>query len=89
MNHYQTKDGRFISLVFLNDSDVDWVDLCEHLDHRELATDSRFATASARSANSAEGVRTLDGIFGQRPLEEWEEDLGYHSRSLGPVTEPP
>jgi len=75
MNHYQTKDGRFISLVFLNDSDVDWVDLCEHLDHRELATDSRFATASARSANSAEGVRTLDEIFGQRPLEEWKKIL--------------
>ncbi len=75
MNHYQTKDGRFISLVFLNDSDVDWVDLCEHLDHRELATDSRFATAAARSANSAEGVRTLDDIFGQRTLEEWKKTL--------------
>ena len=75
MNHYQTKDGRFISLVFLNDSDVDWVDLCEHLDHRELATDSRFATASARSANCAEGVRTLDDIFGQRTLEEWKKIL--------------
>jgi crotonobetainyl-CoA:carnitine CoA-transferase CaiB-like acyl-CoA transferase len=75
MNHYQTKDGRFISLVFLNDSDVDWVDLCEHLDCPDLATDSRFATASARLAHSTEGVRMLDDIFGQRSLEEWKEIL--------------
>ena len=75
MNNYRTKDGRFISLVFLNDPDPDWVDLCEHLDRRDLANDSRFATASARAANSAAGVPILDEIFAQRTLDEWKKIL--------------
>jgi crotonobetainyl-CoA:carnitine CoA-transferase CaiB-like acyl-CoA transferase len=74
-NAYRTSDARFISLVFVNDPDVDWVDLCAHLDHSELATDPRFATTSARAANRAEAVELLDDIFAQRTLDEWKKIL--------------
>ena len=75
MNAYRTKDGRFISLVFVNDQDLDWVDLCEHLNRPDLAFDARFATASARSTNRAAGVALLDDLFAQRTLEEWKKTL--------------
>jgi crotonobetainyl-CoA:carnitine CoA-transferase CaiB-like acyl-CoA transferase len=72
MNAYRTKDERFVSLVFVNDPDADWADLCEHLDRPELARDERFATGSGRSTNRADAVRLLDEIFSQRTLEEWK-----------------
>jgi crotonobetainyl-CoA:carnitine CoA-transferase CaiB-like acyl-CoA transferase len=75
MSNYRTKDDRFLSLVFVNDPDPDWADLCTHLDRPELATDPRFASAAARSANKAEGVRILDAIFATRTLEEWKKIL--------------
>ena len=75
MNNYRTRDGRFLSLVFVNDPDVDWADLCQHLGRPELATDSRFATSAARTLNRAEGVRILDDVFAERTLEEWKKVL--------------
>lgn len=75
MNNYRTKDGRFISLVFLNDPDEDWADLCHHLERSELATDARFATTAARRANGPEGVRILDELFAQKTLSEWRNVL--------------
>jgi crotonobetainyl-CoA:carnitine CoA-transferase CaiB-like acyl-CoA transferase len=74
-NAYRTSDGRFVSLVFVNDPDVDWADLCKHLDRPDLATDPRFATGAGRSANRAEAVRLLDDIFSERSLAEWKKVL--------------
>jgi crotonobetainyl-CoA:carnitine CoA-transferase CaiB-like acyl-CoA transferase len=88
MNQYRTKDDRFISLVFLNDHDVDWLDLCEHLDRNDLATDPRFATAADRYANRIDGVRTLDEIFGQRTLAEWKKILVTARGVWAPVQSP-
>ncbi len=48
-NAYRTKDGRFLSLVFVNDPDVDWVDLCEHLGRPDLAADPRFVNDRRRA----------------------------------------
>ncbi len=75
LTSYRTRDGRFTSLVFVNDPDEDWADLCRHLGRPDLATEPRFATASARSANRAEAVRLLDGVFAERTLAEWKERL--------------
>jgi len=88
LNYYRTNDGRFISLVFVNDPDADWVDLCSHLNRPDLATDPRFATTSARSANRAEGVRILDEIFAQKSLEEWKEVLVRAHGVWAPVQTP-
>jgi crotonobetainyl-CoA:carnitine CoA-transferase CaiB-like acyl-CoA transferase len=75
LNQYRTSDDRFISLVFVNDPDLDWVDLCGLFDRTDLAVDPRFATASARSEHRAAGVRILDEIFAQQSLEVWRTRL--------------
>ena len=74
--------------MFVNDPDVDWVDLCAHLGHPELATDPRFATASARAANRAEAVRALDDIFAQKTLDEWKQVLVTARGVWAPVQTP-
>ncbi len=85
---YKTSDGRFVSLVFVNDPDGDWADLCQHLGRPELATDPRFVSAAARSANSAEGVKILDEIFATRTLEEWKQALATTRGVWAPVQTP-
>jgi crotonobetainyl-CoA:carnitine CoA-transferase CaiB-like acyl-CoA transferase len=88
MNNYRTKDGRFVSLVFVNDPDVDWADLCEHLDRPDLASDPRFATSAARHLNRTEGVRILDEIFAARTLDEWKKVLVSARGVWSPVQSP-
>jgi crotonobetainyl-CoA:carnitine CoA-transferase CaiB-like acyl-CoA transferase len=85
LNAYRTSDGRFVSLVFVNDPDPDWIDLCEHLGHPELATDPRFATGAARFANRADAVNLLDEIFAQRTLDEWKKVLVTAHGAWAPV----
>jgi crotonobetainyl-CoA:carnitine CoA-transferase CaiB-like acyl-CoA transferase len=75
MNSYRTKDGRFLSLVFVNDPDPDWADLCRHLGREDLATDPRFATAKARAENCGDAVDIFDAIFAERAYEEWKSAL--------------
>jgi crotonobetainyl-CoA:carnitine CoA-transferase CaiB-like acyl-CoA transferase len=72
---YQTKDYRFLSLLFLGDADRDYVDLCEHLERPDLATDSRFVHSSERIANSDELLAILEEIFASKTLVEWREIL--------------
>jgi crotonobetainyl-CoA:carnitine CoA-transferase CaiB-like acyl-CoA transferase len=88
LNTYKTKDGRFITLCFVNDPDGDWVDLCAHLGHPELATDPRFSTTSARMANRAVAVGLLDEIFAQKTLEEWKEVLRTAHGVWAPIQTP-
>jgi crotonobetainyl-CoA:carnitine CoA-transferase CaiB-like acyl-CoA transferase len=85
LNAYRTRDGRFVSLVFVNDPDPDWIDLCEHLGHPELGADPRFATGPARFANRAEAVNLLDEIFAQRTLQEWKKILVTAHGAWAPV----
>ena len=85
---YKTRDGRFVSLVFVNDPDADWTDLCEHLERPELATDPRFSSTAARSANSAAAVQILDDIFAQRTLDEWKLALAAIRGVWAPVQTP-
>ena len=49
---YQTKDYRFINLLFLGDDDRDFLDLTERMGLPEMASDPRYATAQLRMANS-------------------------------------
>jgi crotonobetainyl-CoA:carnitine CoA-transferase CaiB-like acyl-CoA transferase len=71
---YKTADGRFISLVML-ESDRFFGDLVTLLGGAELATDPRFIDAGARAKNSADCVRALDALFGQKTLAEWKPIL--------------
>ncbi|MFI5047285.1 MAG: CaiB/BaiF CoA transferase family protein [Acidimicrobiia bacterium] len=88
LNNYRTKDDRFLSLVFVNDPDDWWADLCEHLGRPDLATDERFATSKARSANTAEAVAVLDEIFAERTLAEWKDALSTALGVWAPVQSP-
>jgi crotonobetainyl-CoA:carnitine CoA-transferase CaiB-like acyl-CoA transferase len=74
--HYQTKDYRFIYLMFLGDDDRDFADLCQRLDRPQLATDPRFVNANTRLANSRALIGILEEVFSAKTLEEWKTILG-------------
>src|ERR1700728_4103813 len=82
---YRTKDGRFIMLSMLGDSDDEWIDLCEHLGRADLGNDSRFATSADRVLNRATAIAIFDEIFAQRSLEEWKTALATTKGVWSPV----
>ena len=71
---YRTKDDRFISLMLLQ-SDKFWADLVGLLGRPDMATDERFADATARAANAGACVDALDEAFGSKTLDEWKQVL--------------
>jgi crotonobetainyl-CoA:carnitine CoA-transferase CaiB-like acyl-CoA transferase len=75
MTAYQTRDHRFVHLLFLGDADRDFTDLCQHLGRPDLAADARFASAAGRFAGRAELMAILDETFARRTLEEWKQTL--------------
>jgi len=88
MGPYQTKDGRFLILGFLGDSQVEWVDLCEHLERPDLATDPRFSTSASRMENRKELMAILDEVFDGRTLAEWKKALLTAKGVWAPVQSP-
>jgi crotonobetainyl-CoA:carnitine CoA-transferase CaiB-like acyl-CoA transferase len=85
---YQTKDCRFLNLLFLGDDDRDYVDLCQRIDRPELADDPRFARAAGRTENSAALIAILDEVFASRTLEAWKEALARARGAWAPVSTP-
>jgi crotonobetainyl-CoA:carnitine CoA-transferase CaiB-like acyl-CoA transferase len=75
MSMYQTKDYRFLYLMFLGNDDRDFADLCEHVGRPELVDDIRFRGAAQRVANTDALMSILEGIFASRTLEEWKRIL--------------
>ena len=75
VNHYQTKDGRFVALCMLQGQRY-WPTFCEIVGRSDLLTDPRFETAAARSKNIATCVAELYAIFRLKTLIEWREILG-------------
>jgi len=71
---YRTADDRFISLILLQ-SDKHWADLVARLGVPDMATDPRFADATARRENAEACIARLDEAFGSRPLAHWKEAL--------------
>jgi crotonobetainyl-CoA:carnitine CoA-transferase CaiB-like acyl-CoA transferase len=74
-NTYETKDGRFIRLLLLNDEQSEWADLCQHLGRPDLIADERFLTRADRLSNAGVGTQIFDELFAQRTLAEWKEAL--------------
>lgn len=72
---YQTKDYRFVYLLFLGDDPRDYNDLCERVGRPDLVTDPRFRELRDRSANSAELTSIFEGVFASRTLAEWKDAL--------------
>jgi crotonobetainyl-CoA:carnitine CoA-transferase CaiB-like acyl-CoA transferase len=74
-NQYRTKDGRFIVLCYLGDADRDWQGLCQAVGRPELASDPRFVSPDARTANSKEIMKILDQVIGDKDLAYWSKAL--------------
>lgn len=85
---YQTKDYRFLNLLFLTDDERDFVDLCERIGRPELATDSRFAGSKPRMAHSEELLAILEDVFASRTLAEWREILATARGAWAPIQTP-
>lgn len=85
---YQTKDFRFINLLFLGDDDRDFIDLMHRIDRPDLASDPKYATAQLRNANSDEMQAILDEIFASKSFEEWKAILVNARGAWGPIQTP-
>jgi crotonobetainyl-CoA:carnitine CoA-transferase CaiB-like acyl-CoA transferase len=67
---YQTRDGRWLALVF-TEPDRYWSELCRCLDRPDLSSDPRFVDTPARDANASQCREILKDIFSARDYEEW------------------
>jgi crotonobetainyl-CoA:carnitine CoA-transferase CaiB-like acyl-CoA transferase len=81
---YRTKDGRHISLVFLQ-PDRYWPDFCRIIGRPELLEDARFTDMAARRDNAAACVEELDGEFATRTFDEWKSLLALLDAPWAPV----
>jgi crotonobetainyl-CoA:carnitine CoA-transferase CaiB-like acyl-CoA transferase len=85
---YQTRDNRFLNLLFLGDDDRDFTDLCQRIDRPELAQDPRFLHAADRAQNSAALLAIFDEVFASRTLAAWKEALAQARGAWAPVQTP-
>lgn len=74
VNNYRTSDGRWVALICLQALKY-WGPLCACLGKPELATDERFATFEALTANSPAAVEILTEAFASRTVAQCREDL--------------
>jgi crotonobetainyl-CoA:carnitine CoA-transferase CaiB-like acyl-CoA transferase len=81
---YRTKDGRHISLVFL-ESDRYWSPFCTAAGRPDLVADERFADHHARGRNATELAAVLDEVFATRTFAEWKVALGSIDAPWAPV----
>jgi crotonobetainyl-CoA:carnitine CoA-transferase CaiB-like acyl-CoA transferase len=81
---YRTKDGRHISLVFLQ-PDRYWPDFCRLIGRPELAEDPRFSDIVSRRENGAACIEELDREFAKRTFEEWKSLLDALDAPWSPV----
>ena len=85
---YQTRDYRFINLLFLTDDDRDFADLCERIDRGDLAADERFAKSRDRQANSHALQGILEAEFAVRNFAEWKALLATARGAWAPIQTP-
>jgi crotonobetainyl-CoA:carnitine CoA-transferase CaiB-like acyl-CoA transferase len=71
-NNYETKDGRFVSLMLLQ-PDRHWPDLARSIGREDLLSDPAFSTGKAILEHPADLVDILEPLFLSRTLAEWRE----------------
>ena len=74
VNSYRTSDGRYVALSMLQQQRY-WPDFCRAVGRQDLIDDERFSTVEGRSANIAECIALLDGIFSTDTLANWKVRL--------------
>ncbi len=83
---YQTSDGRWISLCFLQDS---WFpDLARHLGRDDLIDDPRFIGEEAKFANATALIAELDAAFSAKTFAEWRVILATLTGVWAPLLSP-
>ena len=83
-NIYRCGDGRWLSLVILNEA-RQWPALLGVLGLQALAGDPRFASAEARAAHHAELISAFDQAFLQQDLATWKTALNAAGITFGVV----
>jgi crotonobetainyl-CoA:carnitine CoA-transferase CaiB-like acyl-CoA transferase len=69
---YQASEGWvFLACVF----EHEWRAFCEAVNHPDLLTDARFATATSRTEHDPELAAEIGNIFAQQPADVWEQML--------------
>ena len=74
VNHYQTKDERWLSLIILQE-DKNWPGFIKAIDRPDLAEDPRFIETKIRHKNGRELAPILREVFASRDCAEWREKL--------------
>ena len=87
VSRYQTKDSRWIQLVFLQ-PDKFWAGFCERMGLPELATDERFVPASNLVANAAEATAIVAARFAGQDLQYWRQALADEPGVWSPLATP-
>jgi crotonobetainyl-CoA:carnitine CoA-transferase CaiB-like acyl-CoA transferase len=82
---YQTFDAADKPIVVTVGNNTQFANLCEVIGRPELAEDERFATNPDRVANREALIPELQREFGERPAEEWAEELLAAGVPSGPV----
>src|SRR5918994_1479997 len=75
---YTTKDGRYVMITCLQAARY-WPEIAHVIGRPELATDERFADASAIKENSPAAAEALREAFAQRTADEWRDQLATFS----------
>jgi crotonobetainyl-CoA:carnitine CoA-transferase CaiB-like acyl-CoA transferase len=82
---YQTFDASDKPLVVAVGNNSQFAALCNAVGCPELAEDERFATNPDRVANREALISELQKEFGQRPADEWVEEIRAAGVPSGPV----
>ena len=83
---YKTKDGRWLSICFLQDA---WFpDLFQHLERPDLIGDPRFKDEASKLANGTALIAELDKEFAKQTLAEWKERLATLQGVWAPLHNP-
>ncbi len=81
---FATLDG-YIVVALISDSPVLWNSFCTAIERAELASDSRFSTASARLQNQETLVPLIEEAMHRKSSQEWIKELTKLEIPCGPV----
>lgn len=79
---FATANGHIILAI---GNDVQFMRLCNLVNHPELADDSRYATNGDRVRNRAKLIPIIEKIMKQRSSEEWLQKLDEDDIPCGPI----
>jgi CoA:oxalate CoA-transferase len=81
---FATLDG-YIVVALLSDSPILWNNFCTAIERHDLASDSRFSTASARLQNQETLVPLIEEAMHRKSSQEWVKELTKLEIPCGPV----